>query len=60
MSRLIWIYTVFANSTIVIFWRYTVLSAKKADNKINVCKFSKKVKSDLYHIETSWTRGQTV
>ena len=33
---------------------------QKADNKIFVCKFSKNVKSKLYHIENSKTRGQTV
>ena len=33
---------------------------RKADDKIFVCKFSKNVKSKLYHIENSKTRGQTV
>ena len=33
---------------------------QKADNKIFVCKFSKNVKSMLYHTENSKTRGQTV
>ena len=33
---------------------------QKADNKIFVCKFSKYIKSKLYHIERSKTRGQTV
>ena len=32
----------------------------KADDKISICKFSKNVKSKLYHIEHSKTRGQTV
>ena len=36
------------------------LTPQKADNKIFVCKFSKNVKSKLYHIENSKTRGQTV
>ena len=35
------------------------LTAKKADDKIFVCKVSKIVKSKLYHIENSKTRGQT-
>ena len=33
---------------------------QKADNKIFVCKFSKNIKSKLYHIENSKTRGQTI
>ena len=33
---------------------------QKADDKIFVCKFSKNVKSKLYYIENSATRGQTV
>ena len=33
---------------------------RKADDKIFVCKFSKNVKSKLYHIENLKTRGQTV
>ena len=33
---------------------------QKADDKIFVCKFSKNVKSKLYYIENSKTRGQTV
>ena len=32
----------------------------KADDKIFVCKFSKNVKSKLYHIEKSKTIGRTV
>ena len=32
---------------------------QKADNKIFVCRFSKKFKSKLYHIENLKTRGQT-
>ena len=39
---------------------FTLLSAKKADDKIFVCKFSKNVKSKLYHIVNSMTRGPTV
>ena len=31
---------------------------QKADDKIFICKFSKNVKSKLYHIENSGTRGQ--
>ena len=37
-------------------WRYVC----SADDKIFICKFSKKFKSKLYHIENSKTRGQTV
>ena len=37
-----------------------VLCTKKADDKIFVSKFSKNVKSKIYHIENSKTRGQTV
>ena len=33
---------------------------QKADDKIFICKFSKNVKSKLYHIENSKTRRQTV
>ena len=33
---------------------------QKADDKIFVCKFSKNVKTKLYHDENSKTRGQTV
>ena len=33
---------------------------QKADDKILVCKFSKNVKSKLYHIKNSKTRGQIV
>ena len=36
------------------------LSAKKADDKIYVCEFSKHVKSKLYHIKNSKTGRQTV
>ena len=36
------------------------LTTKKADDKIFVCKFSKNVKSKLYHTENSNTRVQTV
>ena len=39
---------------------FGALRYQKADNKIFICKFSKKVKSKLYHIENSKTRGQTV
>ena len=35
-------------------------ATKKADDKIFACKLSKNVKSKLYHIENSKTRGQTV
>ena len=37
-----------------------VFNNQKADDKIFVCKFSKHVKSKLYYIENSKTRGQTV
>ena len=41
--------------------RYILLQRyQKADDKIFVCKFSKHVKSKLYCIENSKTRGQTV
>ena len=33
---------------------------QKADDKFFVCKFSKNVKSKLYHTEYSKTRGQIV
>ena len=33
---------------------------QKADDKVFVCKFSKNVKSKLYHIENSKTRVQIV
>ena len=33
---------------------------QKAEDKTSVCKFSKIVKSKLYHIENSKTRGQKV
>ena len=36
------------------------LTTKKADDKIFVRKFSKNVKSKLYYIENSKTRGQTL
>ena len=39
---------------------FNSLTTKKADDKIFVCKFSKKVRAKLYHIENSKTRGQTV
>ena len=40
---------------------FSSLTTEKAYDKIFVCKFSKKnVKSKLYHIENSKTRGQTV
>ena len=39
---------------------FNILTTKKADDKIFVCKFSKNVKSKLYPIENSETRGQTV
>ena len=35
-------------------------SARKADDKIFIFKFSKNVKSKLYHIKNSKTKGQTV
>ena len=33
---------------------------QKVDDKVFVCKLSKNVKSKLYYIENSKTRGQTV
>ena len=33
---------------------------QEADDKIFICKFSKNVKSKLYHTKNSKTRGQTV
>ena len=36
----------------------SLLSTKKADDKIFLCKFSKNVR--LFHTENSKTRGQTV
>ena len=36
------------------------LTTKKADDKIFVCTFSNNIKSKLYHIENSKTRGQKV
>ena len=38
----------------------SVTTYHKADDKIFVCKFSKNVKSKLYHIESSKTREQTM
>ena len=40
--------------------RLTLYNYQRADDKIFVCKFSKNVKSKLYHIQNSTTRGQTV
>ena len=37
---------------------HQLFNYQKADDKIYVCKFSKKIKSKLYHIEKSKTRGQ--
>ena len=36
------------------------LHYQNADDKIFIHKFKKNVKSELYHIENSKTRGQTV
>ena len=33
---------------------------QKAEDKIFVCKFSENIKSKIYHIENSKTKGQTV
>ena len=37
-----------------------VLNYQKADDKISVCKFSKKFKPKRYHMENSKTRDQIV
>ena len=39
---------------------YLISVYQKADDKIFICKLSKSVNSNLYHIENSKTRGQTV
>ena len=39
---------------------YLTLNLPKTDDIVFVCKFSKNVKSMLYHIENSKTREQTV
>ena len=48
------------NKTKRIFYLVSVIVStnQKADDKIFVCKFSKNIKSKLYHIENSKTRGQ--
>ena len=47
--------------SIILFSELNTLSAKKADNKIYVCKISENAMSKLYHtIEKSKSRGQTV
>ena len=55
------------DSTVPLLFNYQIASTvpllfnyQKADSKIFVCQFSRNVKSKLYHIENSKTRGQTV
>ena len=42
-----------------IHFKINYFNYQRADNKIFACKFSKNVKSKLYHTEKSKTRGKT-